>query len=131
MAPVFDEGGESAAFDAVGDVVDCFADDVVSTADGEGLFSKQKSVNCSFCLGRGEGGGGKGEGYHSVAGEFRIGLKDAVCGRVVSCCVHGIGTCLVEGGREPHIAGVPAGDGDFWHGGVISAVRGRGVSSSC
>ena len=129
MAPVFDEGGEGAAFDAVGDFVDCFADDVVSTADGECLFAKQMSVNCSFSF----FGGGRGgrEGYHSVAGEFRIGLKDAVCGRVVSCCVHGIGTCLVEGGREPHIAGVPAGDGDFWHGGVISAVRGRGVSSSC
>jgi hypothetical protein len=52
-----------------------------------------------------------------VAGEFRIGFQDAVCGGVVSCCVHGIGACLVEGGREPHIAGVPAGDGDFWHGG--------------
>ena len=51
MAPVCDEGGEGAAFNAVGDVVDCFADDVVSAADSERLFSKQKSVNCSFGLG--------------------------------------------------------------------------------
>ena len=71
-----------------------------------------------------EGAGEVGRVYHSVAGEFRIGFQDAVCGGVVSCCVHGIGTCLVEGGREPHIAGVPAGDGNFWHGGVDSAVRG-------
>jgi hypothetical protein len=38
LAPVGDEGGEGAAFDAVGDVVDGFADDVVAAADCEGLF---------------------------------------------------------------------------------------------
>lgn len=38
MAPVGDEGGEGAAFDAVGEVVDCAADDVVAAANGEGLI---------------------------------------------------------------------------------------------
>ena len=37
FAPVGDEGGERAALDAVGYVVNCFADDVVSAADCEGL----------------------------------------------------------------------------------------------
>lgn len=54
--------------------------------------------------------------YHAVAGELGIGFQDAVCGGVVACCVHGVGTCLVERGREPHIASIPTGDGDFWHG---------------
>jgi len=44
LAPVGDEGGEGAAFDAVGDVVDGHADDVVAAADGEGLWSKQRVV---------------------------------------------------------------------------------------
>jgi hypothetical protein len=76
-------------------------------------------VDCSVWRGeeRGEGGGA----YHAVAGEWRIGLQDAVCGGVVACSVHGIGARLVERGREPHIAGVPAGDGDFWHGGVAAS----------
>jgi hypothetical protein len=43
LAPVGDEGGEGAAFDAVGDVVDCFADDVVAAADCEGLKGKTVS----------------------------------------------------------------------------------------
>jgi hypothetical protein len=70
----------------------------------------------------------KGEGrgrvwvYHSVAGELGVSFQDAVCGRVVACCVHGVGACLVQGGWEPHIAGVPARDGDFWHGGGGGAV---------
>jgi hypothetical protein len=68
------------------------------------------------------GSGGEGEGYHSVTGEMRVGFQDAVCGRVVACCVHGIGACLVERGRESHIAGVPAGDGDFWHDGGSEVV---------
>jgi len=42
LAPVCDEGGEGAAFDAVGDVVDGFADDVVSAADGEGLLQNSE-----------------------------------------------------------------------------------------
>ena len=37
LAPVLDERGEGAALDAVGDVVDGGADDVVTTADSEGL----------------------------------------------------------------------------------------------
>jgi hypothetical protein len=43
LAPVSDEGGEGAAFDAAGDVVNCFADDVVTTADGEGLYTAEIS----------------------------------------------------------------------------------------
>jgi hypothetical protein len=37
LAPVFDEGFEGAAFDAVGEVGDCGADDFVTAADCEGL----------------------------------------------------------------------------------------------
>lgn len=37
LAPVGDEGGEGAAFDTVGDVVNSFADDIVSAANCEGL----------------------------------------------------------------------------------------------
>jgi hypothetical protein len=37
LAPVGDEGGEGAALDAVGDVLDCRADNVVAAADCEGL----------------------------------------------------------------------------------------------
>ena len=50
-----------------------------------------------------------------MTGELGVGFQDAVCGGVIPCCVHGIGAGLVERGREPHIAGVPAGDDDFWH----------------
>jgi hypothetical protein len=35
--------------------------------------------------------------YHAVALELGVGVQDAVGGRVVACCVHGIGACLVEG----------------------------------
>jgi hypothetical protein len=54
-----------------------------------------------------------------MAGVIRIRLEDAVCGGVVSGCVHGIGACLVEGRWESHIASVPAGDGDFRHDAVV------------
>jgi len=37
LAPVLDEGGEGAAFDAVGEVGDGGADDFVAAADCEGL----------------------------------------------------------------------------------------------
>lgn len=37
LAPVSDEGGERPALNALRDVVDGGADDVVATADGEGL----------------------------------------------------------------------------------------------
>jgi len=37
LAPVGDQAGEGAALDALGDVVDGGADDVVAAADGEGL----------------------------------------------------------------------------------------------
>lgn len=37
LAPVFDEGFEGAAFDAVGEVGDGGADDFVAAADCEGL----------------------------------------------------------------------------------------------
>ena len=58
-----------------------------------------------------------------MAREMRIGFQDAVGGGVVASCIHGIGARLVEGGRESHIARVPAGDGDFWHcGGVAAAI---------
>lgn len=58
-----------------------------------------------------------------MAREGGIGFQDTVGGRVVACCVHGIGARLVKGGRESHIARVPAGDGDFWHGrGVATAI---------
>lgn len=40
LAPVGDERGEGAAADAVGDVVDGGADDVVAAADGEGLSKR-------------------------------------------------------------------------------------------
>jgi hypothetical protein len=36
--------------------------------------------------------------YHAVAFVLRIGLEDAVCGRVVTSGVHGVGPDLVEGG---------------------------------
>ena len=37
LTPVCDEGGEGSSLETLGDVVDGGADDVVSTADGEGL----------------------------------------------------------------------------------------------
>lgn len=37
LAPVADERGEGATLDAVGDVVDCFANDIIAAANGEGL----------------------------------------------------------------------------------------------
>jgi len=86
LAPVGDEGGERAALDAVGDVVDGFADDVVATADGEGLFeapladAEKGEKRKEEVLGE----------YHAVPGELRVGLQDAVCGGVVAGCVHGI-----------------------------------------
>ena len=58
LAPVCDEGGEGAAFDAVSDVVDCFADDVVSAANSEGLFENENQhVFCERGRGRGRKGG--------------------------------------------------------------------------
>ena len=56
MAPVCDEAGEGAAFDAVGDVIDGFADDVVAAADREGLFtSGSQSIEPLFGLGERRG----------------------------------------------------------------------------
>lgn len=37
LSPIRDEGGERAPFNAVGDVVNSLADNIVAAADGEGL----------------------------------------------------------------------------------------------
>lgn len=93
LAPVGDEGGKGAASDAVGDVVDGCADDVVAAADGEG---------------------------HSMAGVRRIGLENAVGGGVVARGVHGVAASFVEGGGEAHVARGPACDCGFGgHGSVL------------
>lgn len=42
-----------------------------------------------------------------------VGLENAVGGRVVTSSVHGIGTGLIQGSREAHIARLPPGDGDI------------------
>jgi hypothetical protein len=48
LAPVCDEGGEGPALETLGDVVDGCTDDVVSTADGEGLEGELASIDM-FC----------------------------------------------------------------------------------
>jgi hypothetical protein len=53
--------------------------------------------------------------YHAVAGELGVRLQDTVRGGIVASSVHGIRASLVEGGRESHIACVPAGDSNFCH----------------
>lgn len=57
------------------------------------------------------------EAYHAMSGEFGVSLEDAVCGGVVASGVHGVGAGTVQGGREPDIAGLPAGNGNLSHGG--------------
>ena len=67
-------------------------------------------------------------GYHAMARKFRVGLQNAVRGRVVASCVHRIRTCFIKRGWEPHIFGVPACDGYFCHV-ALDAVVGYPVSS--
>jgi hypothetical protein len=119
LAPVGDEGGESAAFDAVGYVVDCFADDVVSAADCEGLQWGKISVELLQRVER----DWEERVYHAVAGELGICVQGAVCGGVVASSVHGIRASLVEGGWESHIACVPTGDCNFCHAVMMLSVR--------
>ena len=68
--------------------------------------------------------------YHAVSGELRVGLQDAVCGRVIARSIHCVGTSLVEGGGKAHIARVPASDCYFRHD-VWSAVLVVLVRSGC
>lgn len=46
---------------------------------------------------------GKYVAYHAVAGELGVGVQDAVCGRIVTSSVHGIGASLVK--RRLHLPG--------------------------
>jgi hypothetical protein len=39
---------------------------------------------------------GKYVAYHAVAREVGVGVQDAVCGRIVTSSVHGIGASLVK-----------------------------------
>jgi len=65
-----------------------------------------------------------------MAREIGVGLQDAVCGRVVTGGVHGVGAGLVEGCWESHIASVPASDSDFCHPlAVVEVVFGEYIRS--
>ena len=107
LAPVCDEGGEGPALETLGDVVDGSADDVVSTADSEGLYQvSQLRLRWSLK---------ELSTDHSVAGVFRVCLEDAVGGGIVASSVHGIGASSVERSRKANISSLPAGNCDFTH----------------
>lgn len=57
-----------------------------------------------------------------MAGVRRVSLENAVGGRVIAGCVHGVRAGLVERGGEPDIPGGEAGDGDFGHGCWVEGV---------
>lgn len=57
--------------------------------------------------------------YHAMTLVLGVGLKDTVCGGVISCCVHGIRASLIQRCGEAHIAGCPACYCDFGHGGSV------------
>lgn len=125
LAPVGDETGEGAAKDAVGDVVDGGADDVVAAADGEGLFFWGERGGVSFLdafwfglvwVSCWEGETGRKKTNHAMPGVLGVRLENAVSGRVVAGGVHGVGAGLVEGGGEADIAGGPARYCDFLFG---------------
>jgi hypothetical protein len=60
-------------------------------------------------------GGCDERAYHAMTVELRVGVKNAVGGRVVTSSVHGIGPGLVQRCGKAHIAGDKPGDGDLRH----------------
>lgn len=111
LAPVLDQRREGAALDAVRDVVDGCADNVIATANGEGLV---KNVSC-LVLDAGSCHAVVQSTHHAVSAELRVRLQNTVGRRVVTGSIHGIRTSLVQGRGKPHVPGGPASNGNFGH----------------